>query len=100
MRIAVGGGEETPLLDHHRAGYWRSRAVTQQGIYFATAETPNRPILEFFNFATRHVTPVTTLDKPISSRVRGLSVSRDRRWIVYTQIDYQNRDIMLMENFR
>jgi len=62
-RIPVGGSEETPVLDHHGAGYWRSWAVTEQGIYFATAETPNRPILEFFNFATHQVTPVTTLDK-------------------------------------
>ena len=99
-RIPVGGGKETPVLDHRGAGYWRSWAVTEQGIYFATAETANRPILEFFNFATRQVTPVTTLDKPISSRVWGLSVSPDRQWILYTQIDHQNSDIMLMENFR
>ena len=81
-------------------GYWRSWAVTEQGIYFATAETPNRPILEFFSFATHQVTPVATIDKPIQRRVRGLSVSPDRRWIIYTQIDHQNSDIMLMENFR
>jgi Tol biopolymer transport system component/DNA-binding winged helix-turn-helix (wHTH) protein len=99
-RIAVGGGEETPVLDHHGAGYWRSWAVTEQGIYFATAETPNRPILEFFSFATHQVTPVTTIDKPIPRRSQGLSVSPDRRWIIYTQIDHQNSDIMLMENFR
>jgi Tol biopolymer transport system component len=99
-RIAVGGGEETPVLDHHGAGLWRSWAVTEQGIYFATAETPNRPIIEFFSFATRQVTPIATIDKPISSRVAGLSASRDGRWIVYTQIDHQNSDIMLMEGFR
>ena len=99
-RIAVGGGEKTPVLDHHGAGLWRSWAVSEQGIYFATAETPNRPILEFFSFATRQVTLVATFDKPISSRVTGLSASRDGRWIVYTQIDHQNSDIMLMQGFR
>ena len=30
----------------------------------------------------------------------GLSVSRDGRWILYWQVDYNDNDIMLVENFR
>jgi Tol biopolymer transport system component/DNA-binding winged helix-turn-helix (wHTH) protein len=99
-RIPVEGGEETLVLDHHRAGYWRCWAVTEQGIYFATAETPSRPQIEFFSFATGKVTHVATIEKQIQAGTWGLAVSPDSRWILYTQLDQRGSDIMLMENFR
>jgi Tol biopolymer transport system component/DNA-binding winged helix-turn-helix (wHTH) protein len=99
-RIPVEGGEEAPVLDHHRAGFWRSWAVVEQGIYFITAETPDRPLIEFFSFATGRVTQVATLDRPITRNIPGISVSPDGRWLLYTQIDQSGSDIMLMENFR
>ncbi len=99
-QIPVGGGEETLLLDHHNAGYWRLWAVTEKGIYFATANTPSQPIIEFFNFATGKVMLLTTLDKPISRSDPGLTVSPDRRWLLFAQMDQSVSDIMLVENFR
>jgi hypothetical protein len=39
------------------------------------------------------------LEKPLGG-VRGLTVSPDGRWILYTQFDQRGSDIMLMENFR
>src|SRR5262249_27433145 len=36
-QVPVAGGEETLLLDHHKAGYWRLWTVVEKGIYFATA---------------------------------------------------------------
>ena len=99
-RIPVKGGVETPVVDHHGAGFWRSWAVTEEGIYFVTAEMPARPIIEFFSFAAGDVRQVAILERPVQSRVWGFSVSPDRRWILYTQIDQSSSDIMLMENFR
>ena len=99
-RIAVQGGAETPVVDRHGAGFWRSWAVTDAGIYFASAEMPARPTLEFFDFAAGDTTRVAVLERPISARVWGLAVSPDRRWILYTQIDQSSSDIMLMQDFR
>jgi Tol biopolymer transport system component/DNA-binding winged helix-turn-helix (wHTH) protein len=99
-RIAVQGGAETPVVDRHGAGFWRSWAVTDAGIYFASAEMPARPMLEFFDFAVGDTTRVAVLERPISARVWGLAVSPDRRWILYTQIDQSSSDIMLMQDFR
>jgi Tol biopolymer transport system component len=96
-RIPVGGGAETPVLDHHQAGRWRSWTVTEQGIYFATAENLSRPLIEFFSFTTGKVTQIAALEKPI---YLGLNVSPDGRWLIYTQLDQSWSDIMLMENFR
>jgi len=98
-RIAVGGGAETPVVDRHGAGFWRSWAVTDAGIYFASAEMPARPVLEFFDFAAGDTMGVAVLARPISARVWGLALSPDRRWILYTQIDQSSSDIMLMQRF-
>jgi hypothetical protein len=99
-RVPVGGGQETPVLDHHRAGYWRAWDVVAEGIYFATAEVPSRPVIEFFSFATGRVTQIAQLEKPIFTTDQGLTVSPDQRWLVYVQIDQSGTDIMLVENFR
>lgn len=71
--------------------------MVSEGIYFATAETLSHPMIEFLNFATGKLTPITTIDKPFNS---GLSISPDGRWLIYSQLDRAGRDIMLMENFR
>lgn len=97
-RIAVAGGEETLVLDHHQAGAWGSWAVTEQGIYFATATTPSRPLIEFFSFTTSKVTLVTPIGG-IGSGTIGLAVSPDNRWLLYAQADQSGSDIMLIENF-
>jgi hypothetical protein len=74
--------------------------VVEQGIYFVTAETQGRSLIEFFSFATGQVTPVAAPEKPIFLNVWGMAVSPDGQWLLFTQIDQQSIDIMLMENFR
>jgi Tol biopolymer transport system component/DNA-binding winged helix-turn-helix (wHTH) protein len=99
-RRPVMGGEETFVLDHHRAGFWRYWTVVERGIYFATAERPEQPLIEFYSFATSQVTPVAVLEKGLNLRASGLAVSPDGRWLIWTQRDQDGSDIMLMENFR
>ncbi len=101
-RVPAEGGEETLVLDTHKAGYWSAWTVAEQGIYFLTAEKPARPAIEFFSFTTGRVTEVAALTKPFRpwTNPEGLSVSADGRWILYTQEDRVDMDIMLVENFR
>ena len=101
-RMPVDGGEETLVLDTHKAGYWSAWTVVEQGIYFVTAEQPARPAIEFLSFKTRRVTEVAAMTKPFKpwTNPEGLSVSPDGRWILYTQEDRADVDIMLVENFR
>jgi len=100
-RVPAAGGEETLVLDHHRAGHWRHWAVTPTGIYFATAEQMNdHPVIEFFNFATKQIKTVLMLEKPIFPTPPGLAVSPDGRHLIWSQLDQVGSDIMLMENFR
>jgi Tol biopolymer transport system component len=99
-RVPAAGGDETLILDHHRAGYWRQWTVVEQGIYFATAERPEQPLIEFFSFATGRVTPVATLQRGFDVGSSGLAVSPDGRWLIWSQVDHVGNDIMVMENFR
>jgi Tol biopolymer transport system component/DNA-binding winged helix-turn-helix (wHTH) protein len=99
-RVPVAGGEETLVVDHHQAGLWRYWAVTDKGIYFATAETPSHPLIEFFNFETRKISTIAKLNKPLFKTDPGLAVSPDEKSLLLVQIDQKGSDIMLMENFR
>jgi Tol biopolymer transport system component/DNA-binding winged helix-turn-helix (wHTH) protein len=96
-RVPTEGGEEVLVLTHHKAGLSRAWVIVEKGIYFATAEDPAKPLIEFYSFATRKVTQVAALPKPFSY---SLSISPDGRWLLYTQVDQSGSDIMLMENFR
>ncbi len=101
-RVPTEGGEETLVTDTQKAGYWSAWTVVEAGIYFLTAEDLSHPSIEFFSFTTGRVTEVGTLTKPFQywTNPVGLSLSPDGRWILYTQTDRQDNDIMLVENFR
>jgi Tol biopolymer transport system component len=95
-RVPVEGGEESMVLSH--GDNWQNFAVLSQGIYFIGLSQPARlRRIQFFSFATGVVTPVVTLSKPVHM---GFSASADGRWILYTQIDQEGSDLMLVENFR
>lgn len=91
-RRPLEGGEETPVLDQTLGIAW---AVFEEGIYFMNRKTRN---FEFFSFATNHTPRIQALDP--KKLIVQLSVSPDGRWLIYTQLDRNEGDIMLVENFR
>jgi Tol biopolymer transport system component len=99
-RVPTAGGEETLVLDAQRAGFWRQWAVVEQGIYFMTGETPNRPLIQFFSFASGKVTTVFVLEKPLGGTLSALSVSPDEKRLIWVQADQSSSDLMLMDGFR
>jgi len=64
------------------------------GIYFVPAAAPRS--MRYFDFATKHIRTVFELDKDFDG---GLSVSPDGRWILYSQVEELDSDIMLVEHF-
>jgi len=102
-KVAPEGGQETPLLTDPAAltdfGRWQP---VDDGIYLvsrvAKAGPPEDRIL-FFSFATKSVGLIAPVDKPVSG-YGGFSVSPDRQHIVFAEIDQDQSDIMLVENFR
>lgn len=97
-RMEVAGGAETQLLDGIAWGYW---AVTAQGICYLNRQATPRPAIELFNFATRQVSRLATVEKdPSIPSPPGFAVSPDGRWILFKRIDQSDNDILLVENFQ
>jgi Tol biopolymer transport system component len=99
-KVPVAGGEESLILDALQPGLWGYWAVVDQGVYFVNLKATPPSTIEFFNFATRRVTPVVTFETGPSWWSPGLAVSPDGRWLLYTQVEKGNSDIMVVENFR
>lgn len=95
-RVPTMGGEESRVLDQIPQGYW---GVLEQGIYYLNV-TAAKPALEFFSFATTHITQLAVIEKALPGGTPGFTVSPDGRWILLVQYDQSEGDIMLMENFR
>jgi hypothetical protein len=72
--------------------------VVDQGIYFIPTPDPTAGYsIQFLSFATRKMRLITKIEKLVEL---GLSVSPDRKWILYSQIDERSSDLMLVENLR
>jgi Tol biopolymer transport system component/DNA-binding winged helix-turn-helix (wHTH) protein len=94
-KIPVAGGQEVKVLHSVLS---RTFAVGNNGIYFCTK--PERSVgwsIRVLDFATGNVKLIANTERPVSV---GLSVSPDERWVLYSQVDQEESDLMLVENFR
>jgi Tol biopolymer transport system component len=94
-KMPVSGGEESQVLSslHDRDFF-----VVHEGIYFIPNPGMDRKSsIQFLSFATGKVKTVA----PMSSwSFEGLSVSPDRRSLLFSQFDDVSSDLMLVENFQ
>jgi Tol biopolymer transport system component/DNA-binding winged helix-turn-helix (wHTH) protein len=77
-----------PIRD---ANLW---TVVKGGIYFVPMDAPRS--LRYFDFASRKVMEIFHLEKNFAE---GLSVSPDGRWLLYSQVDEEYSDILLVDHF-
>src|ERR1700675_3015469 len=70
-------------------------AVVTSGIYFVPQTAPRT--ICFYDFATGHTREIFKTDRGLSD---GISVSPDGRYMLYSQLDENNSNIMLVNNFR
>jgi serine/threonine protein kinase len=92
-RVPIKGGEPVKVIDK-AAGY--SIALFPDGIYYRQ-RLPAESILQFFDFATSRSRIITRNLGPI---LPGLTVSPDRRTILYTRVDSTDADLMMVEDFK
>jgi Tol biopolymer transport system component len=99
-QVPASGGEDTRLFEADvDPANW---VAVGRGIYFF-----NRPpvpqalyTFEFFDFATRQTTQITTIEGPRRTLlISGLTISPDEHWVLYAQRDKLDFDLMLVENF-
>ena len=96
MRTPVDGGQETVLLEGVRPFLW---SVTDKGIVFVTRET-DFDVLDVYRFSDQRVTRMGRLGFRIPGRYTHMSVSRDGRWALATEMVRFDSDLMLLDNFR
>ncbi|HZS95981.1 MAG TPA: winged helix-turn-helix domain-containing protein [Terriglobales bacterium] len=100
-KMPLQGGEEERVLDRAGGGDWASWALARNGIYFRDAKESKDHdyigLLNFFDFASKKITTVSTLDQPGGV---GIGLSADGRSILYDGKGEAESSIMLVKNFR
>jgi WD40-like Beta Propeller Repeat len=94
------GGRETQVLDSTTEVKW---TVTPGGIYyFDFAVEPGQPkLVKFYSFKTKKINQVGTVEATVPAEDdRGISVSPDGRWLLYTYLANISSDLMMVEHFR
>jgi Tol biopolymer transport system component/tRNA A-37 threonylcarbamoyl transferase component Bud32 len=98
--MPVEGGEGTLVLEQVRSGLW---SLAENGIYYldVAARSPEgaTPIV-WLSSATHKLVQVGAVRKPIVAFTPDLSVTSDGRRIAWAQVDREESELMLIENFR
>jgi Tol biopolymer transport system component/predicted Ser/Thr protein kinase len=96
------GGEESPAMESATVLGFNRWQPFDDGIYFVQRtgrSFPPEDKIQFFDFATRKIKTLARMEKP-SSGYGGVTVSSDRRQILFAEVDQDDQVIMLVENFR
>jgi Tol biopolymer transport system component/serine/threonine protein kinase len=96
-RIPAGGGDESLVLKRVTARYW---TLAGDQIYFIDMISKPLPTLNVLDIGSGRIAQLTAIDNAPDWGASGLSVSPDRRWIIWSQMDDLISRIMLLENFR
>ena len=75
----------------HNAGMW---TVVPGGIYFVPQAEPRS--LHYYDFITRSTRRIFAIEKNFDG---GLSISPDGHYILFSQLDEENSNIMLVDHF-
>jgi Tol biopolymer transport system component/DNA-binding winged helix-turn-helix (wHTH) protein len=95
-RMPVDGGEEREVVPG--ISDWSTFAPLDNGVYFIARRGPTAPAsIQFLNFADGAITTLIAIAKPVFV---GLTASPDGKSLLYTQIDQEVSDLMLVERFR
>jgi len=95
--VPADGGPETLVLSDVREGYW---AVADSGVFFIVPWTQGSTVpdaLRYFGFATHRVSILPAPPRGWGHISLGFSVPRDGRFVLWTHIDSEITDLMLID---
>jgi Tol biopolymer transport system component len=93
------GGEEQRITEALHRGYWGHFAVTDDGLYLLDSDAELGPVIMYFSFHTRRLTPVITLKQTPVPWTANLAASRDGRTLLFAQGEHKS-SITMVENFQ
>lgn len=93
-KVPAGGGEETLVLKAAGVDAY-SWALGPAGIYFITESNGGKGVLFFYEFDTRKVLSLMSLEK----RAVEPAISPDGKTVIFFQIDQWEQTIMLVNHF-
>ena len=96
MRAPLGGGPEELVLEGVRPLLW---SVTDTGIVFLTRE-PDFDAIDVYRFSDQRVARVGRLGFRVPGSFGHMTVSRDGRWALATEMVRFDSDLMVLDNFR
>ena len=96
MRVPLAGGEEEVVLPRVRPFLW---SVTDSGIVFVTREA-DFDAIDVYRFADQRVVRVGRLRFRLPGIYTHMTVSRDGRWALATEMVRFDSDLMRLDNFR
>jgi hypothetical protein len=96
-KVAVDGGQESRVMES--VPDWENYAVVDEGVYFMPEswERNANASIAFFAFASGKTKLILRTGRPAGI---GLAISRDKRWMLFTQVEHFGSDLMLVDNFR
>jgi len=94
-RVPVEGGEETRVVDQGRQSSW---SVSSEGLCFVSRTAAAARVIRLYSFATGRLSDIAQLPKGANQNYPV--VSPDGKWILYTQSQRSDSELLLVENFR
>ena len=88
-------GPEAPLEGMPRIGYADAWTATAAGVYY-TDSSVNQSTINYYDFASHTTRQLATMrSSPVPGGGFGIAVSGDGHWLLYSQVDDLQSDIML-----
>ncbi|MBI1765301.1 MAG: PD40 domain-containing protein [Acidobacteria bacterium] len=98
-RVSTEGTNEEAVPELAEAGYWRYWTINRSGLYFVAHNDQFPYQVRHFDFTTRRVRTIATIDKQPAWLTAGLAVAPTGRQILFASNDLFASSIMLLENF-
>jgi len=106
LKIPVTGGAEQPVDKNLNNIYaWGTWTLTKDGIYYIQPDSKGanynfeKSGIYFYSFGSKDITKIANIAKPMHMASNSISVSPDGRSLIYTQLDQDYSNIMLIQNF-
>jgi serine/threonine protein kinase len=107
LKVPVAGGAGQPVDKNLNNIYlWGAWTLTKDGIYYIQPDSREgydalkKGSIYFYSFGSKDIRLVANIVKPIWMASEAISVSPDGRYLIYTQLDQDYSNIMLIQNFR